>query len=84
MFYHGAMAGGSGRGHRHPVPPVPPARQHCWVTRNGSRGGPHPALLVEWQQRDTRWWARVVFLVEADGLLVEQWLPADRIQPIGR
>lgn len=27
----GAMAGGSGRGHEHPIPPVPPSRRHCWV-----------------------------------------------------
>lgn len=77
------MAGGSGKGHEHAIPPVPAARQHCWVKRTAEHGGPHPALVTEWQQRDGQWWARVTYLVVEADAVVDQWLPADRLTPVG-
>lgn len=53
------------------------------MTRHPGRGGPHPALLVEWRQRDSQWWARVVYLDTEQGRLVEQWLPGDAVRPVG-
>ena len=57
------MAGGSGRGHQHPIPPVPPARKHCWVRGGPGAPGPHPGLIVSWEQREGRWFAQVVYLM---------------------
>jgi len=76
------VAGGSGRGHDHPIPPVPAARRHCWV--RGPEGGLHPGLVVAWEQREAGWFAQVVYLVEDDGVLVQQWLAAEMLTPVGR
>lgn len=78
------MAGGSGRGHEHPVPAVPPARQHCWVTYTADNGGPHPGLVTAWRQRDSQWWARVTYLVVDADVVVDQWLPAALLTPVAR
>jgi len=85
LFHTDPMARGSGRGVTHPVPATPPARQHCWVTGPSTARGPHPGLVVRWQQEsDASWKALVVYLVEADDTLVQQWLPADMLIPIAR
>ncbi len=63
-----------------PVPEQPPVR-HCWVV---GPQGTLPALLLGWEQRATGWWGRVVHPVrEQDGrwVVVEEWLPADRLRP---
>lgn len=73
------MAGGSGRGHQHPIPLPPPARAHCWV--QGADGGIHPGLVIAWEKRDNGWWAQVVYLVQDDAALVQQWLPAELLTP---
>ena len=76
------MAGGSGRGHQHPIPPVPPARQHCWVKHTAENGGPHPGLVTAWQQRDGHWWARVTYLVIEADAVVDQWISANQLTPV--
>lgn len=77
------MAGGSGRGHEHPIPPVPAARQHCWVRGGDGAPGPHPGLVISWEQRDGHWFAQVVYLIREDGALVQQWLAAELLTKVG-
>src|SRR5262245_61797017 len=69
------MAGGSGKGHEHPIPATPPARQHCWV--DGPDRRPHPGLVIAWEKRARAWFAQVIYLVEDEGVLVQQWLSAE-------
>lgn len=57
--------------------------RHCWVV---GPGGVAPGLLLGWEQRAAGWWGRTVHPVtEADGsrVVVEEWLPADRLRPAG-
>lgn len=77
------MAGGSDRRTDHPIPPVPASRRHCWVTGSPDAPGPHPGLVLAWQQRPTGWHALVTYMIEADDALVQQWLSADLLTPIG-
>jgi hypothetical protein len=83
MRHTDAMAGGSGRGHEHPIPPTPPSRRHCWVLGGPDAPGPHPGIVVEWQQRHGAWFALVAYLIEADHVLVQQWLSAEMLTRIG-
>ena len=77
------MAGGSGRGHEHLVPVPPPSRRHCWVTGTRDSPGPHSSLVLAWDKRDGRRFAQVIYYVEADGVVVQQWLPADLLTGVG-
>ncbi|MGO4598508.1 hypothetical protein [Terrabacter sp. 2RAF25] len=77
------MAGGPGRGHEHPIPPVPASRRHCWVRGGPDAAGSHPGIVVEWQQRDGAWFALVAYLIEADSVLVQQWLSAELLTGVG-
>jgi hypothetical protein len=77
------MAGGSGRGHAHPIPATPAARRHCWVQGPAAAPGPHPGLIVEWAKRDDGWWAMVSYVIEDDGALVQQWLRSELLRPVG-
>jgi hypothetical protein len=64
-----------------PEPEVDPTRiRHCWVTDHHGR---LPALLLEWRQREDGWHGRVVRPVLEDGnwMVVEEWLPADLLEP---
>ena len=58
-------------------------RRHCWVRGSPSAPGPHPGLVIEWQQRDGVWFALVAYIIEADRVLVEQWLSAELLTGIG-
>jgi len=81
------MAGGSGRGHSHPIPPAPaPARprRHCWVTGTVDAPGAHAGIVISWEKREDVWFALVVYFLEADRVLVQQWLPADVVTPADR
>lgn len=78
------MAGGSGRGVEHHIPPTPPSRRHVWVTGPPSSRGPHAGLITAWERRDNGWHALVIFHVESDHTTVQQWLPAHLLQPVGR
>ncbi|GAA2503447.1 hypothetical protein GCM10009858_46840 [Terrabacter carboxydivorans] len=77
------MAGGSGRGHEHPLPPVPASGRHVWVRGGPDVPGPHPGIVVEWQQSGGAWFALVADLIEADRVLVQQWLSAELLTRIG-
>jgi hypothetical protein len=77
------MAGGSGRGHKHPIPLPPPARRHCWVNGTTDAPGPHPGLVLAWEKRDDGWWALVAYFIEGDGVLVQQWLRGELLTPVG-
>ncbi|WP_404387060.1 hypothetical protein [Humibacillus xanthopallidus] len=77
------MAGGSGRGIEHPIPPTPASRRHCWVEGLTGARGPHPGVVIAWQLRDDGWWALVSYLVEADEALVQQWLRGELLRPVG-
>jgi hypothetical protein len=78
-----SMAGGMGRGNQHPIPVPPPARRHCWVSGPASAPGPHPGLIIEWARRDDGWWGLVTYVIEEDGALVQQWLPARLLTAVG-
>jgi hypothetical protein len=78
------------------VPPAPPqepvaepaprqrtdADRHCWVLDPPEWPGTWPGLLVEWRQRADGWHGRVAYTVGGPHgpVLVEAWLPADRLQ----
>ncbi|HET9632441.1 hypothetical protein [Terrabacter lapilli] len=78
------MAGGSGRGHEHRVPPVPPSRRHVWVRGPREAPGPHPGVLLGWEQRDGQWFALVSYYLEGDGVLAQQWLAAELVTRVGQ
>ncbi len=71
-----------------PARPAPAARRgasggrHCWVRDPPDAPGIWPGLLVEWRQREDGWHGRVAYTVAgAHGpVLVEAWLPADRLK----
>jgi hypothetical protein len=56
--------------------------RHCWVTDPPEWPGTWPGLLVEWRQRAGGWQGRVAYAVSGPHgpVLVETWLPADRLQ----
>ena len=56
--------------------------RHCWVRDPADAPDNRPGLLVEWRQRDDGWHGRVAYTVlGAHGpVLVEAWLPADRLE----
>ena len=83
MRHTGVMSGASGREVEHPIPRAPPSRRHCWVRGGPDASGPHPGIVREWQQRDGSWFALVAYLIEDDGVLVEQWLSAELLTRVG-
>src|SRR3954468_22285560 len=83
MRHTGAMAGGSGRGHEHPIPPVPPSRRHCWVRGTRDAPGPHPGIVTAWEQREGQWFGLVTYYLEPDRVLAQQWLQAELLSPVG-
>lgn len=62
---------------------MPPSRRHCWVHGGHDAPGPHPGIVVEWQQREGTWFALVAYLIEPDRVLVQQWLSAEMLTKIG-
>lgn len=59
-----------------------PKAAHCWVTGPSDNPGPHPGLVLAWQQRDGAWFAQVAWLASVDEpVLVTQWLAADLVRP---
>src|SRR3954465_15592907 len=73
-----------------PPPGPPPGRRpagaghgrHCWVHDPPDAPGTWPGLLVEWRQREDGWQGRVAYAVvgEHGPVLVEAWLPAERLK----
>ena len=57
--------------------------RHCWVL--GPQGR-RPGLLIGWQRRgagpDAVWFGRVVHVIEGEDVVVEDWLPAHRLEPV--
>ncbi len=81
---YGSMADRVARSNR-PEPagsPVVPIK-HCWITGDE---GKVPGLLLEWRRRPDGWHARVVRPIP-DGVggwvVVEEWLPAGLLEPLG-
>lgn len=87
MRHHGVMVGGMNKrgswgsmtdrlaASQRPAEPLPSPARHCLVDGQ-------PALLVEWRQEAAGWYGRVVSVRWLDGegwAVVEQWLPAPRI-----
>ena len=58
------------------------AGRHCWVVDPPEWPGTWPGLLVEWRQQAGGWHGRVAYTVAGPHgpVLVETWLPADRLQ----
>jgi hypothetical protein len=64
-----------------PEPPAPaPPVKHCWVNDEHGR---LPGLLLGWRRTASGFQGRVVRPVpDEDGwVVVEEWLPADRLTP---
>ena len=40
-------------------------------------------MVLEWQQRDGAWFALVAYIIEADRVLVQQWLSAELLTRVG-
>jgi len=68
-----------------PTPEDPGPGRHCWVAGGvGDDGLKRPGLLAEWRQAGAGWEGRVVYVGLAGPgrwVLVEEWLPADRLTP---
>ena len=62
---------------------MPASRRHTWVTGPREAPGPHPGIVLGWEQRDGRWFALVSYYLEADGVLAQQWLAAEVVTRIG-
>lgn len=64
----------------------PPGARHCWVSDPPGHPGTWPGLLAEWRRGPQGWQGRVVYAVaEGDRVhLVEEWLPAAVLLPVGR
>ena len=69
------------------APPAPPSPtdevaglKHCWVLGGQGR---RPGLLLQWRRTASGFQGRVVWPVpdEAGWILVEEWLPADLLEP---
>lgn len=62
-----------------------PAR-HVWVSGAADHlGKRRPGLLVEWRKRGAMWEGRVAYVATLRGTAwatVEEWLPADQIEPV--
>ncbi len=83
MLHTGVMAGGSGQGHEHPIPPSHPVAGTAGSAVDLVHPIPIPASSFEWQQREEGWFALVAHLIEADRVLVQQWLSADSLTRVG-
>ena len=78
-----------------PIAPSPPSPalspspvdrlKHCWVSDEHGR---LPGLLLEWRKVVAGWQGRVVHPVPEPGtqgwILVEEWLPAERLEALAR
>ncbi len=64
----------------------PAVVRHCWVSGLSDSPGRWAGLLAEWARRDGRWYGRVVYAVDDAGavVLIEAWVPAERLEPTGR
>lgn len=60
---------------------MPPSRRHCWVSGPREAPGPHPGIVLAWEQRGEAWFALVSYYLEDDGVLAQQWLAADLLTP---
>ncbi len=76
------MAGGSGRGHDHPIPATPAGRRHVWV-RSVDDTRVHAGILIDWRKDAEGWRAEVAYVLDEEQVLVQQWLPASLVQPVG-
>lgn len=73
--------------------PSPPARglgespvrtgpRHAWVAGTPAAPGEHPALVAQWRRAESgQWQALVVWVVEEDGVLLQQWLSEHLLRP---
>lgn len=89
----GTLAGASASGptaaeaatYRSPGTDTDPGPAHVWVIHPDASDGHVAGLLVEWRRQDQHGWeARVVHrdLVDGRWVTVQEWLPAERVQPV--
>jgi hypothetical protein len=62
--------------------------RHVWVVDAPAQPGRWPGLLVEWRRAEPGWEARVVMAIaepedRSVARLVERWLPAGCLEPVG-
>jgi hypothetical protein len=59
--------------------------RHCWVVDWPlAPPGRHPGVLVEWRRDARGWFGRTAVVIpgESGPILLEAWLPADRLRPL--
>jgi len=56
---------------------------HYWVRGTREAPGPHPGILLAWEQPDGQWFALVSYYLEADGVLAQKWLAAELLTRVG-
>lgn len=55
-----------------------------WVTGPPASRGPYAGLALRWRRcPDRGWLAWTVYYIEADDTLVQQWVPAVMLTPVG-
>lgn len=52
--------------------------RHVWVKQPGVHNPPVQGFIIAWRRHSYRWSALVVY-VDADGRVIQEWLPADRL-----
>lgn len=55
-----------------------------WVRGPRDAPGPHPGILLGWEQRDGQWFGLVSYYLEGDGVLAQQWLTAELLSRVGQ
>jgi hypothetical protein len=82
-YQHGTMADRVAATRRTPPPSPLDRLKHCWVSDEHGR---LPGLLLEWRKVVAGWQGRVVHPVPEPGsqgwILVEEWLPAERLEAL--
>lgn len=56
-----------------------PKTRHVWVRREYDPRTV-PGLVLEWEQRDGTWWARVAYVVE--GATMVDWIVGSSLDPV--
>ena len=68
-------------------PEEPCPARHCWVAGAADeRGVKRPGLLVEWRTTPIGWEGRVLYVAQlrpGAWSVVEEWLPATLLTPLG-
>ena len=64
--------------------PRPRRTRFVWVSRPGPQVPPVQGYVLDWRRHGYRWWALVVTVSseEAPPVVLQEWLPAERLRPV--